>query len=94
MGELYAKLSNGRTITVPVERSSREFKKMKKNIFTGETTTNGVRHAALFVRGCDLAPIMGQQSKYATMWEAVKTVRWTGDNMEYRVAYKEEGELQ
>ena len=92
--DIHMREFDGTTFGMSVEASSPAFKRMKRNVFTGEI----VRCRGLFkqtvrcVRAADVAAVMGEAGWLVSEGRYMETIRWGNDETEYHITYEEGSE--
>lgn len=92
--DLHMREFDGTTFGMSVEASSPAFKRMKKNVFTGEI----MRCRGLFkqtvrcVRAADVAAVMGDAGWLVRELRCMETIRWGNGGTEYYIIYEEGNE--
>ena len=90
--DLHMRKFDGTPFKMSVEASSPEFRRMKKNAFTGKTMSKGDRIEIVHcVRAADVTAVLGCAGWLVSVRRAVETIRWGDDNTEYYIIYEGEG---
>ena len=89
--DLHMKMLDRTTFGMSVEASSPEFRRMKKNAFTGKVTPHGcyIERTVRCVRAADVAAVMGHAGWLVSERQEMETIRWGNDETEYYIIYTE-----
>ena len=92
--DLHMREFDGTTFGMSVEASSPAFRRMKKNVFTGEIMRcRGLfKQAVRCVRAADVAAVMGDAGWLVRELRCMETIRWGNGGTEYYIIYEEGNE--
>lgn len=92
--DLHMREFDGTTFGMSVEASSPAFRRMKKNVFTGEIMRCGglFKQTVRCVRAADVAAVMGAAGWLVRELQCMETIRWGNDGTEYYIIYEKGSE--
>lgn len=92
--DLHMRQFNGMTFGMPVNASDPDFRRMKRNIFTGKVKPTGrsFEQTVRCVRAADVAAVMGDAGWLVSELQCMETIRWGNNPEEFYIIYEERGE--